>query len=213
MIHPNPNPWPRPPYPDMGLPPTPMPLPQFGCDPMSDMMPQEDFHAVVSIQLCELFRWGFIVWGEPDWTWDYYDEKQYWRVCQKLEDHYWMREIGILPPGAWKREFMRKMNEIMPKYKLAYKALDDGVSLMKTGDQYGKRREIGSDFPATQLSDNNDYASSGTDSEYENVAEGDYLSRVDQLQAYNDIDLQIVNEMETMFSSLFTVNMNGGMGL
>lgn len=206
-------PWNRRAYPDMGVPPTPMPLPEFGCDPMGDMMPQEDFHAVVSIQFCELIRWGFIVWGEPSWTWDYYNEKQYWRLCEKIENHYWMREIGVLPPGAWKREFMRRMNEIMPKYKLAYKALDDGISLMRTNDSYGKTRDVNSEFPATQLGGNQDYASNATDHEFENINEGDYLDRVDKLQAYNDIDYQIIQDLETVFSSLFTVNMNGGMGL
>lgn len=206
-------PWNRRSYPDMGVPPTPMPLPEFGCDPMGDMMPQEDFHAVVSIQFCELIRWGFIVWGEPSWTWDYYNEKQYWRLCEKIENHYWMREIGVLPPGAWKREFMRRMNEIMPKYKLAYKALDDGISLMRTNDSYGKTRDVNSEFPATQLGGNQDYASNATDHEFENINEGDYLDRVDKLQAYNDIDYQIIQDLETVFSSLFTVNMNGGMGL
>lgn len=214
MIAPTPKPpWNRPPYPDMGTPPTPMPMPRFGCDPMGDMMPQEDFHGIMSIQFCELFRWGFIVWGEPSWAWDYYDEKQYWRVCEKLENHYWQREIGVLPPGAWKMEFMRRMNEIMPKYKLAYKALDDGVSLMRTEDTYGKTRDVDSEFPATQLSENNDYASNASDREFETLHEGDYLDRVEKLQAYNDIDLQIVNDMETMFSCLLTSHMNGGMGL
>lgn len=211
MITPQQKPnWPRP---DMGEPPTPMPMPDFGCDPMGDMMGQEDFHSVVSISLGELIRWGFVVWGEPSWTWDFYDEKQYWRVCEKIENHYWGREIGVLPPGAWKREFMRKMNEIMPKYKLAYKALDDGVALMRTGDQYGKSRDVGSEFPATQLGADNDYASDATDREYETVDEGDYLERAERLRGYDDIDLQIVDEMETMFSALLTTHMNGGFGL
>lgn len=205
------NPWPRP-WLDQ-LPPTPMPMPAFGCDPMGDMMPQEEFHAVVGVPMGELLREGFIVWGEPAWLWDYYDEKQYWRVCEKLENHYWDREIGVLPPGAWRREFIRKMNEIMPKYKLAYRALADGVTLMRTGDDYGKSRTIGSDFPATQLKNNQDYASDASDNEYENVHEGDYLERIELLKGYDDIDLQIVNDMETMFTSLFTVNMNGGLGI
>lgn len=205
------NPWsdPGPAY----LPPTDMPRPTFGLDPMGDMMPQEDFHSVMSITLGELIREGFVVWGEPLWTWDYYDEKQYWRVTEKIENHYWTRDIGVLPPGDWRREFMRKMNEIMPKYKLAYKALDDGITLMRTGDDYGKSRTIGSDFPATQLQENQDYASDASDNEYENVREGDYLDRIEKLKNYDDIDLQIVNEIEPLFSCLVTANMNGGFGL
>ena len=74
-------------------------------------------------------------------------------------------------------------------------------------------RDVDSEFPATQLSENNDYASNASDREFETLHEGDYLDRVEKLQAYNDIDLQIVNDMETMFSCLFTSHMNGGMGL
>lgn len=172
----------------------------------SPAMPE--FHAVISVSLGELIEGGFIDWNDDSWHWDAYDETQYKRLCTKIEAHYWDREIGVLPPGSWKREFMRKMNEIMPKYKLAYQAVDDGVSLMRTGDDYGKSRTIGSDFPATQLKPNQDYASDASDNEFENVHEGDYLDRMERLKAYDDIDLQILNEMESMFSCLMTVNMN-----
>lgn len=153
----------------------------------------------------ELIRDGYVVWGEPDWMWDYYDIKQYWRVTEKIERRYYHREIGIIPPGAWRLEFIRTMNEIMPKYKLAYKALE-GADLMRVGDDYGKSRVVASDFPATQLNGaDNDYASDASDREYEDVHEGDFLERVEALKRYDDIDKQIVDELEPLFSCLFTV--------
>ena len=204
---------PLPPPNKMGRPPL-TPPPTWGVDPMGDMMPQEDFHAVVSITLGELMRWNFIVWGEPSWTWDFWDEKQYWRVSEKIENHYWEREIGVLPPGSWKREFMRKMNEIMPKYKLLYRAIDDGVdSLIRVGTDYGKARNVGSNFPATQIRETSDYASDASDSQYENQHDGNFLDQAEKLKQYEDVDLQIVNELDSMFSSLLTVNINSGFGL
>lgn len=176
-------------------------------EPYEPAQPTPEFHAVISISLGELVEVGFIDWNDDSWHWDAYDEAQYKRLCAKIEAHYWDREIGVLTPGAWKREFMRKMNEIMPKYKLAYQAVA-GVSLMRIGDDYGKSRTIGSDFPATQLKPNQDYASDASDNEFENVREGDYLDRMKQLKSYDDIDLEIINEMETMFSCLMTVNIN-----
>lgn len=174
----------------------------------------DDFHSPATITLGELIRYGVVVWGEPDTMWDYYDEKQYWRVCEKIEHHYWSRDIGFNNPGEFKRQFVRHMNEIMPKWKLAYKQLDAGVDLMRVGDSYGKSRDVDSDFPATQLNaDQSDYASDASDHEYENVTDGDWLSRVKALGEYNDIDLEIVNSCEMLFSCLLTVNMNGGMGL
>lgn len=208
------NPWPEPHTPAY-LTPTPMPMPDFGqFDPMGEYMPQEDFHSVISISFGELVRTGFVVWGEKAWRWDAYDEKQYWRVCEKIENHYWNRDIAIVPPGDWRREFMRTMNEIMPKFKLAYRALNDGITLMQVADDYGKSRTVGSDFPATQLQPTTqDYASNAADNEYENLHEGDYLERVDKLQSYVDIDTQIVYTIEPLFSCLLTVSMNGGYGL
>lgn len=177
-------------------------------NPYEPSAPTPEFHAVITVSLGELVEDGFIDWNDPSWHWDSYDETQYQRLCTKIETHYWDREIGVLPPGAWKREFIRKMNEIMPKYKLAYQAASDGITLMRTGDDYGKSRTIGSNFPATQLKPNQDYASDASDNEYENVREGDYFDRMERLKAYDDIDLKIINEMESMFSCLMTVNIN-----
>lgn len=177
-------------------------------EPYEPTPPTPEFHSVVSISLGELITDKFLDWNDPSWHWDAYDETQYKRLCAKIEAHYWDREISVLPPGAWKREFIRKLNEIMPKYKLAYQAVADGVSLMRVGDDYGKSRTIGSNFPATQLKPNQDYASDASDAEFENVHEGDYFGRIERLKAYDDIDLQIINEMESMFSCLMTVNMN-----
>lgn len=177
-------------------------------DPYEPSAPTPEFHSVMTVSLGELVEGGFIDWNDASWHWDAYDDTQYQRLCAKIETHYWDREIGVLPPGAWKREFIRKMNEIMPKYKLAYQAASDGITLMRTGDDYGKSRTIGSDFPATQLKPNQDYASDASDNEYENVHEGDYLDRMERLKAYDDIDLEIINEMESMFSCLMTANMN-----
>lgn len=176
-------------------------------EPYEPSTPTPEFHAVISISLGELVEAGFIDWADDSWHWDAYDDAQYARLNSKIETHYWDREIGVLPPGSWKREFMRKMNEIMPKYKLAYQAADN-ASLMRVGDDYGKSRTIGSNFPATQLKPNQDYASDANDNEYENVREGDYLDRIERLKAYDDIDLQIIDQLETMFTCLMTVNMN-----
>ena len=177
-------------------------------EPYELSTPMPEFHAVVSVSLGELVEGGFIDWTDESWHWDAYDDTQYDRLNAKIEAHYWDREIGVLPPGSWKREFLRKMNEIMPKYKLAYQAVSDGVSIMRVGDDYGKSRTIGSNFPATQLKPNQDYASDASDNEYETVHEGDYLDRMERLKAYDDIDLQIIDELESMFTCLITINMN-----
>lgn len=174
---------------------------------MSEQRP--DFHAVISITLGELINSGMIDWDAADWKWDYYDEEQYTRVCKKIEDHYWDREIGILPPGLWKRRYLNKMNEIMPKYKYAYNLIERGVDILQNSDTYYKGRNVYSDFPATQLkTDNQDYASNANDSENETVSYGNFLDTMAKLKDYNDVDVMIVEELEPLFSCLYTVNIN-----
>lgn len=169
-----------------------------------------DYHAIVTIQLCELADAGFFDLTREDWDFGpKFSPEQHAQLCKKITDHFWYREIGIVPPGVWKHEFLRKLNEIMPKYMPMYKELDDGIQLGSESEYY-KSRNIFSDFPQTSLAGNNqDYASTGNDVEYERIKYLDPLELAERLKAYNDVDLAIINELETMFSCLFTVNVNG----
>ena len=65
-----------------------------------------------------------------------------------------------------------------------------------------------SDFPQTRLSGNEDYAANGTDHQYERIRDGTILELSERLKSYEDVDLQIVNELEPLFSCLFTLNIN-----
>lgn len=180
--------------------------------PYEPVAPEEyrDFHAVVSIQLCELAEGGFFDLSRPDWDFGpKYSAEQHAQLCRKITDHYWNREIALVPPGVWKHEFLRKLNEIMPKYMAWYKTIDDNV-LLGTESEYYKSRNIFSDFPQTSLrGDNQDYASTGNDVEYERIRQLDPLELGDRLSRYNDVDLAIVLELESLFSCLFIVNLNG----
>ena len=45
--------------------------------------------------------------------------------------------------------------------------------------------------------------------EYERIKQMDPLELEDRIKNYNDVDLAIINEIEPLFSCLFTVNING----
>lgn len=229
-----------------------------------------DYHAVVTIQLCELIDAGFFDLTRADWDFGpKYSAEQHTQLCRKITDHYYYREIALTPPGIWKREFLRKMNEIMPKYIPWYKLLDDEQMRVghsydiingnsdtndttvqtdtnnrtehetRNNDEYYKSRNIFSDFPQTALAGNNsDYASTGNDTEYERIIEdeknstangsasrnattdgtksysetrehiADPLSLLDNITQFDNVDAMIINEMESLFSCMFTVNIN-----
>lgn len=169
-----------------------------------------DFHSVVTITLGELVHDGWIDWSDASWHWDAYDDDQYNRLNAKIEARYWDREIGILPPGAWKRRFIGRMNEIMPKYKLLYDKVKDGLDIWQDSDEYHKERTVGSEYPQTMLQGTQDYASDGQDNEYETIRDGSMLDKIQQYQRYYvDIDVMILDDIDVLFSSLYTVSING----
>lgn len=168
-----------------------------------------DFHSAITITLGELYDGGFYKPTDSSWKWTYYNLEQYKRVCAKFLNRYFMRDIAITPPGNWKREYLRLLNEIMPKYIPVYKALDAGADILSAEDEFAKSRDIYSEFPQTMLSGNQDYASTGTDRESERIKRGDWIETIERLNSYNDIDVMILNECEKLFSCLYSVSING----
>ena len=97
----------------------------------------------------------------------------------------------------------------MPKYKLVYQALENGVDILQDSDTYGKNRNVFSDFPATQIApQNQDYASNATDNQFETIVQGNFLEKMEKIKDYNDIDLMIINDMDSLFSCFYSVSLN-----
>lgn len=168
-----------------------------------------DFHAVMTVTLGELVTDGWIDWTKDIWKWDAYDEDQRERLNNKIEARYWTREIGILPPGEWRRRFIGRLNEIMPKYSLLYDKIKEGIDIWQDSDEYHKERNVTSSYPQTIISGEQDYASGAGDTEYETIRDGNMMDKLKQFQEYEDVDVMILNDLEPLFSSLVTVNVNG----
>lgn len=169
----------------------------------------DDYHATYSVQLCELMNSGGIGFDLSEEEWDYYNEEQRDRLWKKFQRRFFYREIGILPPGRWRWELLRKLDEIMPKYKPLYEMLDNGQNILQHYGEYGKSRNVFSDFPQTLLSGNQDYASNATDRENEEIYLGDWMEQLGKIRDYDDVDVLILKELETMFSQMHTVSING----
>lgn len=165
--------------------------------------------AAVTITLGELVEDGWIDFSKAAWRFPQYSDEQHKRLCKKIVNHFYTRELGVLPPLNWKREFLRKLDEIMPKYITLYKYLDEnGANGLNATDEQYKSRNIVSDFPQTQLGGNEDYATMGTDHQYERIRSESIFDYVSKISSYDDVDLLIINELESMFSCLYTVNLN-----
>lgn len=185
-------------------------------DMISPFVPGEtvpDYHAVTTITLGELLVPGGIDWTSPQWSWrnDAYDDTQYSRCCAKIENRYYDRELGVMPPGRWRRHLLRLITEIMPVLKPLYElaAGNPGI-FMSDADTWHKTRTVFSDFPATQLVTGQDYASNATDMEYETVTNGNYMDKVKAIRQgdYVDIDVLLLEHINACFSPLWTVGIN-----
>ena len=173
----------------------------------------DDYHAVVTITFGELLTSGGVDWTQPQWSWrdDAYNDAQYERCCKKIENRYYDRELGVMPPGRWRRHFLRLISEIMPILKPLYELTDGNPGIfMSDTDTWHKMRTVFSDFPATQLQESQDYASNATDTQYETITNGDFMSKVRSIRQgdYVDIDVLLLEHLNTCFSPLWTVNIN-----
>lgn len=174
----------------------------------------DDFHGVMTYTFGELLDMpGGVDWDNTAWSWRdiAYDDTQYVRCCKKIENRFYDRELGVLPASRWKRHFLRLIAEIMPTLKPLYAAIDGNSDIMLSDmDTWHKMRTVFSDFPATQLAENQDYASNATDNQYETIANGDFMTKVNRIRngEYVDIDVLLLEHLETCFSPLWTVNIN-----
>lgn len=168
-----------------------------------------EYHDVTTVQLGELMEAGWFDLSDKEtWHWPLYTEEQDDILRDKIVNHYWSREIGIVPAGLWKRQFLAKMNEIMPQYILMYAALSEDGNIPGHEGEWYKSRNIFSDFPQTQLGGNSDFASTGNDTEYERIKRADILSTLERLKSYRDVDRQILDDLNELFSCLGSVTVN-----
>ena len=178
-----------------------------------DWRGRDKWNAIYTITLGELIDHDIFNWDMSliNWRDAAYSEEQYKRVCDYFIERFRFREISIVPFFDWGALLHRKLvYELMPKYRVLYKMLDDDFDIAQVSDKYHKGRTVGSEYPETLLSGNSDYASTGTDEEHEDIERGAvldaYLKYQNEFQA---IDKQLLDELEDMFIGLYTVSLDG----
>lgn len=168
-----------------------------------------EYHDATSVQLGELVQAGWFNLDDTEtWNWPKYSDEQDKRLRNKIVNRFWNRGLGVLPAGIWKRQFLERMQEIMPKYIILYKLIDESPQLVGATSEYYKARNMFSDYPQTQLGGNSDYASTGNDTEYERIRQLDILDLAERLKDYRDADSLILEDIDDLFSCLLSVSIN-----
>lgn len=177
-----------------------------------DYTGDELWNAIYTVQLGELVENGVFDWSSDVLNWESaaYSPEQYERVCNYFIERYRYREISTEPYLEWALMLKRKLvYELMPKYKPLYEIFENGINPLQKEDVYFKSRIVDSEYPETLLSANSDYASYGKDEENEKVTEGNIIEALSYFtDAFKGIDEMLVDELECMFVSLYTMNVN-----
>lgn len=166
---------------------------------------RREYHGAFTITVMQLLEdEGYAAYFAQKWaTFDAYDEEQRARLLRKFRGRFDYKEIGLLPVRRWTERLFAKLDEVMPKYKPLYQAIADGATTLNAGDEWHKRRDVYSSFPQTKFaSDNQDYATSGNDLEYETVRDYGLLDVGERIGSYNDVDVMVLNELEPLFVAL-----------
>lgn len=174
---------------------------------------QNEWHAVYTVYLGELMQSGVFDWSRPELNWRdaAIDDEQYQRVCDYFNLRFKWREISMLPVLKWFDYLHNKLvYELMPKYKPLYERVAEGINPLSDNSEYHKSRSIDSAYPETLLSQNADYITQGNDFEEQKIHEaGTADAIVNFADVYKGVDQLLLDELEVMFVSLYTTNVNG----
>lgn len=173
---------------------------------------QNEWHAVYTVYLGELAQSGVFDWKRPeiDWFEAAYNEEQYDRLCNYFDIRFKWREISMLPVRKWMDYLRSKLvYELMPKYIPLYERVSEGVNPLSSDSEYYKNRTIQSSYPETLLSSNADYITDGKDEEFQRIKEsGTADAIINFAEVYKGVDQLILDELETLFISMYTTNIN-----
>ena len=146
-----------------------------------------------TVTLRQIIQSGFDI-GLKDYP--IYNEEHRETLNNMIINHYLMSEIGQETPELFRIYLNNTMNEIMPRYNLMYKALDE---------YYGQQSLLGNiDLTTTEtISGTNNQTNSGTDTVKNYINQSGKNIRMDTPQgelALQDIDAQTVYATEASLS-------------
>ena len=170
-----------------------------------------DFHSKNTIIFGSLIEDGWD-WGRNEWS--SYSVKPEnievlrERINRKIEDRFFYREIGVLPPGRFKRNLRRKIEESIDQLGPLYNAIMDDVDVFSSGSKSLKERVVLSEFPQQQImTGNSDYASNAQDHNLEERTTGNFIETFIKFQQdFKEPDTLLLKKVEVCFSNLLSFN-------
>ena len=173
----------------------------------NDIENKPEWHDIYSLTLSECIAEGLIDFSSHDYDYNYFDVEQRNRVYDLIIGKYYNFELGQIPIKLWRIELINTLNLKMNEVRPLYRKLADGFDPFISEIEYGKSRQVFSDFPQTRLSSKNqDYASNANDREYEIDKTGDNLDRYVILsERFSHPDNMLVDAVKTCFCGLVSV--------
>lgn len=166
-----------------------------------------EYHDALTIQLMQLVEDGIVTYDS--FPMPGLDEEIRQRLWEKFQLRFNWREIGILPIRRWLERLQARCREAAAAYKPLYDAAADGANVMREGDEWHKSRDVFSTFPQTALGGSDqDYASSGTDREYETIRDRGMLEVMAVPEQIRDIDAMVLDTMEPLFMAIISTSIS-----
>lgn len=133
------------------------------------------------------------------------------RLNEMIEQHFWYREICLTPPERWRKRFVSRLNQIIPKYKRVWDVEDSGdLNILRKETYNEKSRNVHSEYPQSQLQGSADYASNADDHAKGHTLDGPPAEMLtDYMDSYREPEARILEELEDLFSALSTLNQGG----
>lgn len=175
----------------------------------NDVDNKPEWHDIYTLTLSECIADGIIDFSKPEYDFNSFDDEQRNRIYDLITAKYYNFELGIVPVKLWRIELVNTLNLTMLDVMPLYQKLKDGFNPFKSETEYGKSRQVFSDFPQTRLSSKNqDYASNANDREYEIDKEGNDLDRYVMLsERFRHPDKILVESVKTCFCGLVSVTL------
>ena len=169
-----------------------------------------DWHSKNTIVFGSLLDDGWD-WGRNDWTSYSMSEENLAlirpRINEKIEDRYYFRELGVLPPGKFKRFLKRNITEIMSQLGPVYETSIKGIDLLESSEDM-KARIIRSEYPQGLLqTEQQDYGSSADENAFNKTTTKNQLEGIIMYSdSFSEPDKLVLEYVDKCFSSLLEFN-------